>query len=198
MGEHSEYAAMRLAYWVLGNAQAPITHLKLQKLIFYCYGIAASQAPLFRRELGPIAFHAWRHGPVCQPVYHAFKSAGAAPISPEIHEMQPSSCYPAYLDMALRDVLAVYGHLDAWRLREQSHLEEPWKNAWANGDGALIEDEVTVAHFRRKFWGGAVKAPEYVSGEWSLAIDSIPGRRYETFNQLAEKMRAVSQRAAVS
>ena len=111
--------AERLAAWFVVRHQ-PITHLKLQKLCFYGYGAACAFG--FVDELGGVVrFEAWKHGPVCRAVWRAYKHHGAAEITAPLETIAFSKKADAHLD----DVLAVYGHLSAWRLAAQTHLERP-------------------------------------------------------------------------
>ena len=48
----------------------PMSHLKLQKLLFYC---DAYHLAYFEQELVNDEFEAWVHGPVCRKVYDSFK-----------------------------------------------------------------------------------------------------------------------------
>ena len=58
-----------LAGYVLKN-YGPMSHLKLQKLLFYCqaYHLAYFKEPLFDED-----FEAWVHGPVCRIIYDSLK-----------------------------------------------------------------------------------------------------------------------------
>jgi uncharacterized phage-associated protein len=167
----------KLADWILSQGLADCSHLKLQKLAFYCYGIVVALNPGSRAELGEITFHAWKHGPVNVDLYYRFRTEGLVAKS-----------YPSYslaVTSGLKDVLAVYGKLSAWELREQSHLEAPWRET---SQSAVIENAHILEHFRNKFANGAVRAPEYVSGEWSLALDRIPTGAYASFGELAKTL----------
>lgn len=175
----------KLADWILSRGLVECSHLKLQKLVFYCYGIVSALDEGSRAELGEIAFHAWTHGPVNVSLFYRIRGEGLSPRN--------SPSYSSKATSNLQDVLSVYGHLSAWELREQSHLESPWKET---PQSMVINDDTIVNHFRAKFVSGAVRAPEYVSGEWSVNIDGIPARRYTTFGQLAGNIRAITQKAA--
>ena len=48
----------------------PMSHLKLQKLLFYC---DAYHLAYFDTELISDKFEAWVHGPVCRKVYDSLK-----------------------------------------------------------------------------------------------------------------------------
>lgn len=178
--------AQKLASWLLQHGH-DLSHLKLQKLLFYCYGIASASAASHREELGLISFHAWQHGPVCSDIYHDYKTHGSAAI--------PAHCLPVpvqytyALEQILSDVLTVYGGLSAWQLRQQSHLEKPWSDA----KGGPIDDQALVDHFQDKFKTGQVIPPEYVGGGWSLELDRIHTRVYSTFHELAQSIRNAGQ-----
>ena len=69
---------VRLAW----NGEEPegLTHMRLQKLLYYAQGwhLAAFGRPLF---VGRI--EAWKHGPVVKEVYPRFVDRKASPISPD-------------------------------------------------------------------------------------------------------------------
>ncbi len=170
--------AQRLAYWVLQNAPYghPVTHLKLQKLLFYCYG-AACAADL-EEEVGRVSFLPWEHGPVDREVYDEFRGCGATPI--------PAPAQPAFyapnVFAALTDAIRVYGALDAWSLREQSHREQPWIET---PRGAVIDSRSLKEFFRAKFAPGRVACPEYLADVGGLHLDRIPVGRFKTLHDLA-------------
>jgi uncharacterized phage-associated protein len=170
--------ANRLAHWVLQNApyQRAVTHLKLQKLLFYCYGAAAAYD--LEAGIGPVVFLAWEHGPVNREVYDEFRSYGAAPIPPPPVPV----LYSPELFGVLTDAIRVYGVLDAWSLREQSHREQPWSTT---PQGSVINPMALKAHFKAKFAHGAVTYPEYLGDVGGLRLDRIPVRRFATLRDLA-------------
>jgi uncharacterized phage-associated protein len=164
----------------------PITHLKLQKLTFFAYG--AVLADDLDTQVGQVDFEAWQHGPVCPPVYEHYKSYGSAVLPlPEAGET-----YSHAVEQCLRDVIAVYGRLSAWQLREQSHLEEPWEYAWNSGSqefgSRVIPTEKLRAHFRAKFKTGKVTPPEGLTQIWPLSLDSIPQARFDSLHSLARAL----------
>lgn len=174
----SELVAYTLADWILSRSSS-VSHLKLQKLAFYCYGISAATSPSFKAELGHIAFVAWKHGPVNRELYDRFRDQGASPLQAPPH---PPTSYSPQLAATLTDVLNVYGRLEPWELVKQSHLEAPWKNT---PQSATIDDVAIIEHFAQKYRQGQVRAPEYLSGEWSLNLDGIPTYRYGSLSELA-------------
>ncbi len=174
----------KLGQWLRAQApyrREPLTHLKLQKLAFYCYGAALAFG--CDDEVGEdITFEAWAHGPVCRSIWHDFRSYGGAPIP-----FLPENAAPTYAPTAtqvMTDALAVYGAMTAWSLRQESHLEKPWRDAFGKSP-AVIPREALRAHFRAKFTGPAVFMPEGLSGASSAQLDGIPPHGYKSLRELA-------------
>ncbi len=167
--------AIKLANWLLLNAES-LDHLKLQKLSFYAYGAALA---LDAEGLGLITFHAWRHGPVNTEIYEVYRNNGRSKLSPPDG---PSPTYPEATAGILRDVVAVYGRLTSWRLRQESHLETPWRETPQSSE---IDQESIKAHFKAKFAPGAVAVPRNLLGAWSFAADGLPTQTWDSLHQLA-------------
>ncbi len=118
-------SAVHVANYFLSKADDDagdvISNLKLQKLLYYAQGftLAIMGAPLF-----PEKIEAWTHGPVVPDVYHYFKAHGNAglPIPAEVPEMPDD--YATILD----EVYSVYAQFSAWKLRNMTHDESPWKD----------------------------------------------------------------------
>lgn len=182
-------SALQLAEWILARAardKQSVTHLKLQKLIFYSYGAALAHG--VHHELGQIAFEAWKHGPVSREVYGQYVGFGANEIP------QPASVpkFDQALTNVLEDVYAVYGRLSPWDLRNESHLERPWVIALAEKRTGFTHEELRV-HFAKKFERGNVQLPVHLSGAANAAIDGIPPARFESLATIADTLRAMSQ-----
>jgi uncharacterized phage-associated protein len=179
-----EDAPLRLARWIRArySAPEPLTHLKLQKLCFYCYGAALA----FGRDddIGSLTFEPWKHGPVNRAVWSEYKDYGANGI-PRFAE---APRYVGETEEILLDVLSIYGVLDAWTLRLQSHLERPWLKASESGQQQLSEFEIRD-HFSKKFTPGYVRPPEYLADLGSLRLDRIPGGVFPSLKDLAQAVR---------
>jgi uncharacterized phage-associated protein len=172
----------KLSSWVLAHKK-DCTHLALQKLCFYGYGIARA---LDATDLGLVTFEAWKHGPVCPEVWFEYKDRGREPI--RLPPTAPIVRYDEATEDILRDVVCVYGELSAWELREQSHLETPWLNHQQRQSG--IPDAEIVEHFRAKFGRpGEVMAPEYLFGTNSFALDGLPVAKFDSLKDLANELR---------
>lgn len=141
----SERTGLQVAKWFLAyNRNAAndegaeyISNLKLQKLLYYAQGcfLALKDRPLFS---DPIV--AWQHGPVVESVYHYYKQYGANGIV--FDEDFDFSDFTQEEDDVLRDVYDVFGQYSAWKLRDMTHNETPWKQTPQNDviPQSLIKD----------------------------------------------------------
>jgi len=118
-----------------------ISNLKLQKLVYYAQGFALAMLgrPLFNEEI-----QAWAHGPVVESLYHEYKSNGSAGI-PVPTDFEPKSCLTDEERSLLDEVWDVYGQFSAWKLRDMTHEEPPWKDA---PDRGVITHEALRSYFR--------------------------------------------------
>lgn len=175
--------AAKLARWIRANApyrKEALTHMKLQKLSFYCYGAALAFGR--ERDVGAdIEFEAWEHGPVCRTVWREYRDFGGGAIPWVETEEAPE--YPTEVTLRMRDALRVYGAMSAWSLRQESHLEAPWL-AHAKAADAIPTEELR-AYFAKKFNGGAVQFPEYLLHASSARLDGIPVRGCTSLAELA-------------
>lgn len=120
------YTACEVADWFRGAVDRAsgdsITHLKLQKLVYYAqaWSLALLGRPLFEEDV-----RAWAHGPVALSVWHAFKDHGWDALPPP--EANPE--FDDETTELLRDVLRSYGEHSAKKLEELTHGEDPWLHA---------------------------------------------------------------------
>lgn len=120
-----------------------ISHLKLQKLLYYFQGVYTSDSgePLFNDRIV-----AWAHGPVVRTVWDDYKIYGGSPI-PAPRRLNALSLFTAYQREIMERVYVYYGQYTAWKLRNMTHNERPWKQAWNQGQGTEIAIESLVAFF---------------------------------------------------
>lgn len=154
------YDARAVANLLLDRAgDLPITHIALQKLLFFAHGHY-----LLTRGVPLIAgvFEAWRYGPVHPVIYQAFKSAGAAAVreratSFDFARGEPRELLPPDDPWAVEQidrVLATMGRWPVSRLVELSHAPKgPWaetvnKSGTDSVLGLQISDKVLVERFR--------------------------------------------------
>ena len=135
----------------------PITHLKLQKLVYMAYGWATLiyDEPLFSSTI-----EAWSLGPVVPDLWHEFKVYGEKPIgrgrafefdwetsTDSIIPSVPATDTQTHLVLAI--TWALYGPEKAWKLVDLTHDDNtPWKQTPRNEQ---IRYELIRDHFREKF-----------------------------------------------
>ena len=121
-----------------------LSNLKLQKLCYYAAGVMAAVRqndadPLFAEPI-----EAWQHGPVIPAQYHRFKEFGAGDL-PHVANCDFDAIEPRDLAI-LDDIYNFYGQYSAWKLRNMTHEEQPWINAF-NRD----EKRITIEELRTYF-----------------------------------------------
>jgi len=100
-----------------------ITHLKLQKLLYYAQGIGFGR---FNCRLMSARFVAWDHGPVVEEVWREYKRNQKNPLSHnENLPLDELSNDEMVMDI-LKETISFYGRYSAWALREKTHAESPW------------------------------------------------------------------------
>lgn len=110
-----------VAAYILERCEAPISTMKLQKLVYYsqAWHIAWEERPLFREPI-----EAWRNGPVCPALFRRHKGKF------EVSEWDGD---PSILDEGEAEsvdmVLKAYGSYSGTWLGAQTHSEPPWLDA---------------------------------------------------------------------
>ena len=121
--ESLHYPPKAIAAWFVNaidrEAGDLITHLKLQKLLYYAqaWSLVLNQKALFEED-----FEAWTHGPVLPSIYEKYKSKGHSPldISEEDSDLSEETL------ALLQEVMRVYGEKSARHLEKLTHQEKPW------------------------------------------------------------------------
>lgn len=114
---------------------SPMSHLKLQKLLFYC---EAYHLAYFKTSLIEEDFEAWVHGPVCREVFDVYKNKAVlykdlvfdgdgSEVMSQIDKIGLSSDQIALLN----DVLNTLNAWTAFELESATHREYPWIQARA-------------------------------------------------------------------
>ncbi len=128
MGQRKYADPAAVAAWFINNvdrdAGEAITHLKLQKLLYYAeaWHLANFDRPLFKED-----FEAWAHGPVCRKVYDKYRSHSWEALDP----VRPMPVSDSLVDF-LTAVYDEYGQFSAKKLEKMSHEEDPWKKTRGN------------------------------------------------------------------
>lgn len=142
----SEIAKWFLAYnrkVMLEGDSEYISNLKLQKLLYYAQG---TYCAMTGKELFSDPIVAWRHGPVIESVYHEYKSNGSSGI--EFNDAFDFSCIDVETENILEEVYDYFGQYSAWKLRNMTHEEDPWKNTALNG---IIPIGSIKEYFKREY-----------------------------------------------
>ena len=121
----------------------PISPLKLQKLLYYFQGvhIADCNETLYKNRIV-----AWAHGPVVRSVWDVFKSYGSSPIPPP-RKLDETRLFTSYQRDIMEKVYIHFGQYTAWKLRNMTHVEPPWQQAWEQGQGTEITFDSLKVHF---------------------------------------------------
>jgi uncharacterized phage-associated protein len=121
-----KYTSTQIADWFLctidREAGDSLTHLKLQKLVYYAqaWTLAIFDRPLFDED-----FEAWVHGPALPSLFRRFKGASweSLPIPKRCPKLDMQS------EELLNDILTIYGQHSAKYLESLTHQELPWQEA---------------------------------------------------------------------
>lgn len=150
---------------VLGNYiikhYGPMSHLKLQKLLFYC---DAYHLAYFDAELVEDKFEAWVHGPVSRRVYDSFKDKSVlfADLSfSDLNVEDPDAAFDLLTSSQRQFIVEVLDTLTKWTdydLETATHNEDPWKMArvgYAAGDkcSVTMSKELTKTYYKQELNG---------------------------------------------
>jgi len=131
-----------------------ITHLKLQKLVYY---VQAWHAAATGKRAFPDQFKAWKDGPVVPRLYHRFKEHGDGLIDASAILTDPACDLPQSVRYAANEVYKDLGGLSGSQLRKRTHDEAPWKEAYGDrAEGTSCNEPITISAmeaFYRKVLG---------------------------------------------
>jgi uncharacterized phage-associated protein len=139
-------SAQDIAEYLLINASdgggPPITHLVLQKLLYYSQGfhLALQSEPIFGDEI-----KAWKHGPVVPSIFEAYRKWRRNPIPcPDTVSADARYDLAPETEEILSVVQSVYGSMPAWKLANLTHEAPPWRKT---PRGAVIQHELLREFF---------------------------------------------------
>lgn len=145
------HTASQIAKWFLAHNRIAaadvgaefISNLKLQKLLYYAQGcfLAVTGLPLFEDDIV-----AWVHGPVVESVYHEYKANGSNGIP--FDEDFDYTVFAQDETSLLEEVYDVFGQYSAWKLRNMTHEETPWK---ATQLGHVISRDLIKEYFEKEY-----------------------------------------------
>ena len=124
-----------------------LTHLRLQKLLYYVQGwsLALRGAPMFTDRV-----EAWAHGPVVPTIYQTLRDSGSKPfrIDAEPNDFNMSDEERAFVS----EVWEEYKLFAALKLRDMTHSESPWIDARkGHSPGERCNVEITPEAMRTHF-----------------------------------------------
>lgn len=134
--EFKTYSAQEVAKFIL-TLSCPdegdlMSNLKLQKLCYYALGIVAAVRPEGAPKLFDDEIQAWMHGPVVPNVYREFNKYGSNAIPCESIEID-FDIFDKNDAQIMSSVYDFYGQFSAWKLRQMTHEEAPWKDVYVDG-----------------------------------------------------------------
>jgi uncharacterized phage-associated protein len=138
-----------------------MSHLKLQKLLYYCYSLHYAY---FDEELFDGDFEAWVHGPVSRSLWNSVKEHSLlyndVTYQIEKGEKNPIEILESILTtdqtQLLKDTIAELGQMNGYELENMTHSEDPWKEArvgYKDGDrcNELINKESIRQYYKTWF-----------------------------------------------
>lgn len=149
MAKEKKIKAVDIAKWFLSNVDRQsgddITHLKLQKLIYYsqAWWLANKGEPLFEES-----FEAWAHGPVVKAVWNEYRDYGweSLPVPKSFPALAPE------VQNYLKRVYDIYGKYSAKFLEDLTHKEEPWLKARGNLSPEARSDSIISTEVMKEFY----------------------------------------------
>jgi uncharacterized phage-associated protein len=154
------YDARQVANCLLDLADrhtVPITHLALQKLVYFCHGLAYAR---FGQPLILNRIEAWKNGPVVRELYFSFNGFADRPISARATAMNIRTRlqerilydFPRATSDHIEETFNVYGPISAGRLVAMTHEKgTPWERtiraASKNANVGMHIDESLIREF---------------------------------------------------
>jgi len=168
MKKEGKYSALDIATWFIYKTNAErkeaqaindeyeiyegLTHLKLQKLLYYAQGVTLSMlgTPLFDD-----AIEAWTHGPVIKKVFKILGHKGREEIVLEEAPSDVSIIRTIESDGQIRDILNIvydnFAIYTAWQLRNMTHKNgTPWYITYVPGKNKTIPNSLIKSYFDRE------------------------------------------------
>ena len=182
---------LELAGWVINNyplinnQPSDLTHLKLQKLVYYCYGISIAYG--FDSYFNDFIFEAWGHGPVYRKIYDKYKQYGINIIYR--YEDEEYTFHPS-IDYFLKQILYIYSPLSPWKIYKQVCSENPWKSTKV---GDIIDTKIIKQFFLSQYFleNSKIENPLYVFELSSFKLDNIPIQYYYCFEDVVAAAKRV-------
>jgi uncharacterized phage-associated protein len=159
----------------------PITHMKLQKLVYYAQGfsLALYGQPLFSEPL-----EAWEHGPVCPILYQNYKEFLANPIKTDKTLDTVSQEFSLDQLTVMNLTIRLCGPSTALQLRNMSHADNSWKNAIKNYNKTININDIKNScqkHLEIRSYS-VIPSKEEQEEQWKLADEQGIPDTLDVFN----------------
>jgi uncharacterized phage-associated protein len=130
-----------VAAYMLGG-RGPMTAMKLQKLVYYsqAWSIVWDDFQLFPEEI-----EAWKNGPVVRELWE--KHRGRYHVAAAEIQNGDRNALNQDQRATVDAVLQFYGDHSAQWLSDLTHLEDPWREAWARGPNSIITKEALAEYY---------------------------------------------------
>lgn len=137
------YSALEIANYIVSTGKVSnLTHLKLQKLLYYVYGVYWKEC---QQRLFKDSFHAWELGPVVKSVYKAYRGYSSKQITTPATSTLVN--LPDDHKHVIDSVLDVFGSKSAPELVTLTHLTTPWIEAFKDP----LNDEMFTESIHKYF-----------------------------------------------
>lgn len=163
-----KYSALDIATWFIYKTNAEkkenqaindeyevyegLTHLKLQKLLYFAQGIslATNGKVIFNDKI-----EAWAHGPVINSVFKYFSIKGRNEITLDDAPSDISVIRKIEADTKARDILNMtydsFAIYTAWQLRNMTHVKDgPWDKVYDSGKNKTIPIDLIQEYFDKE------------------------------------------------
>lgn len=132
-------SALDVAAYIL-EQHGPMTAMKLQKLVYYsqAWSIVWDDDELFAEDI-----QAWKNGPVVPELWQAHR--GEYRVSAIANGN--ANAFDGDQEETMDTVLKFYGDKSAQWLSDLTHMEDPWKNAYAQGENTIISKEALAEYY---------------------------------------------------
>lgn len=134
-----------------------LTHMKLQKLVYYTYGYYLA---IYKKSLIRGGIRIWQYGPVCKSLYKILCTRGNEPIKGILIKRGLSlPHFPPFFkkhkqcekeDLIINRIWEVFGTYSDLQLSTMSHCKSsPWRTALDKGCryGQRIPDKIIYEYF---------------------------------------------------
>lgn len=136
----SVFDVIKKLLWIADERGIQITHLFLQKILYYIQGISLTfyNKPAFSEKIMN-----WTYGPVIEEVYHKYKIFERCSIAKDENILLSEG-----LEEIIFKVLESYGEFSSTKLVSLTHEEDPWLETTQNEE---ITQEIITSYFKKVY-----------------------------------------------